>query len=597
MSIFQQITSKNFQVCYKNVKFKEKLFQYSRYFSSKSSTNQQETYNTSAAKTFVTFQDKVRKRRSEAKKSIIVQVQSAQSFKELYSYCSSFGNIKQMFHYSAGIEPMHFILVEFQQIDAVKAALSSGTFIENNTICPTHSQFLWFRAGAKKFSERKHKKIELSVTDGLKKLSSDCLKKELRCCESISDQINTLYDMSKLTDLESRLRFLTARQIEMSLAGMFPNAQVLPFGSSVNGYGKIGCDLDVVLTLDNEKEAPDSRLIFHCKGSSGVDRSLNMRNLETIGDILHLFLPGCTRVRKILQARVPIIKYYHQFTDVECDLSMSNVSGVHMSDFLYMMGALDPRVRPLVFTVRRWAKDVGLTNSTPGRWITNFSLTLLVLSFLQRPLHSPPILPALNTLVKSAGSKDSFVTEEGVNCTFLRDIDKLHHNVSNTESLESLLCEFFEYYSQFDFKTKSVCLNEAVTLSKPDHSPLYIVNPLERGLNVSKNVSLEELDRFREEVKNAAWLLQSTGDTNSPNWGLLSILGTIKHKSKLTFNFNSPKNHRLMHVKELFVEGENDVKISEIEFKNNVVKKQVEEIKKENVKLMKSLSSIKGTVR
>lgn len=74
-----------------------------------------------------------------------------------------------------------------------------------------------------------------------------------------------------------------------------------------------------------------------------------------------------------------------------------------MSDFLYMMGSLDPRVRPLVFAIRRWAKDVGLTNSSPGRWITNFSLTLLVLFFLQRPLHSSPILPSLNTLVKSAG--------------------------------------------------------------------------------------------------------------------------------------------------------------------------------------------------
>lgn len=67
------------------------------------------------------------------------------------------------------------------------------------------------------------------------------------------------------------------------------------------------------------------------------------------------------------------------------------------------MGALDPRVRPLVFAVRRWAKDVGLTNNTPGRWITNFSLTLLVIAFLQRPLQSPPVLPPLNSLFKSAG--------------------------------------------------------------------------------------------------------------------------------------------------------------------------------------------------
>lgn len=47
--------------------------------------------------------------------------------------------------------------------------------------------------------------------------------------------------------------------------------------------------------------------------------------MEAIGDLLQLFLPGCSQVRRILQARVPIIKYYQQLTDIECDLSMSNM--------------------------------------------------------------------------------------------------------------------------------------------------------------------------------------------------------------------------------------------------------------------------------
>lgn len=75
-----------------------------------------------------------------------------------------------------------------------------------------------------------------------------------------------------------------------------------------------------------------------------------------------------------------------------------------MSDLLYIFGSIDSRVRPLIFTVRKWAHDIGLTNSAPGRWITNFSLTLLVLAFLQKPQMSySAILPSINTLVKSAG--------------------------------------------------------------------------------------------------------------------------------------------------------------------------------------------------
>lgn len=65
--------------------------------------------------------------------------------------------------------------------------------------------------------------------------------------------------------------------------------------------------------------------MFHCKASSGSERSTAQRHMEAIGDLLQLFLPGCSQVRRILQARVPIIKYHQQFTDVECDLSMSNM--------------------------------------------------------------------------------------------------------------------------------------------------------------------------------------------------------------------------------------------------------------------------------
>jgi poly(A) RNA polymerase len=75
-----------------------------------------------------------------------------------------------------------------------------------------------------------------------------------------------------------------------------------------------------------------------------------------------------------------------------------------MSELLYILGEVDWRVRPLVFAVRSWACEIGLTNPTPGRWITNFSLTLLVLFYLQQQ-HGKfsPVLPTLNTMISLAG--------------------------------------------------------------------------------------------------------------------------------------------------------------------------------------------------
>lgn len=161
--------------------------------------------------------------------------------------------------------------------------------------------------------------------------------------DQISDQISELYNLTKLNDLGLRLRFLTARQAESTLSGVFPNVCAYPFGSSVNGFGKMGCDLDVVMRFNENrvsefvvtrklfqcvtflKENESSRLVFHCKAGSGSERSTNQRNMEAVGDLINLFLPGCSQVRRILQAKVPIIKYHQHLTNIECDLSMSNM--------------------------------------------------------------------------------------------------------------------------------------------------------------------------------------------------------------------------------------------------------------------------------
>ncbi|ERL89575.1 poly(A) RNA polymerase, mitochondrial [Dendroctonus ponderosae] len=538
--------------------------------------------------TFTPFMEMLQNRRMEASRSVLVQVQSAQSYKQLFTYCESMGKVKCMFHYTEGPEPMHFIIVEFESESDVANVLRSSSHIQENHSVPVASQFLWFRAASKKFGTLKASaQAKLTLENGTDVRNENDLKAALLRCNTVSEQIEQLHSLTKLNDVGHRLRFLTAKQVETTISGMFPRICAFPFGSSVNGFGKMGCDLDIVLRLTQDRENDNSRLIYHCKAASGSERSTNQRNMETIGDLIHLFLPGCNQVRRILQARVPIIKYYQHLTNVECDLSMSNMTGIYMSDFLYMMGEIDPRVRPLVFAIRKWAKEVNLTNSSPGRWITNFSLTLLVLAFLQKPLQSPPILPTLNRLAKLAGPNDYYVTEDGIDCTFLRDITKLKFQTQNTSSLEVLLREFFEYYAQFDFGAKAICLNEAVAISKPEHSPLYIVNPIEKGLNVSKNVSIEEVEKFKIEVRNAAWILESK-ERNYESTGLIAILDSKDHiKNKLPFVL-SAKNNRLMEISELFDEEERNSDPN-VEYKNDEVKKQVRAIKKKTTETIKSL--------
>lgn len=57
----------------------------------------------------------------------------------------------------------------------------------------------------------------------------------------------------KLSDLEVRLRFHTAHYLEQYFSRLFENIKVLPFGSSINGFGRKRCDLDLVLVPEIEE--------------------------------------------------------------------------------------------------------------------------------------------------------------------------------------------------------------------------------------------------------------------------------------------------------------------------------------------------------
>ena len=75
-----------------------------------------------------------------------------------------------------------------------------------------------------------------------------------------------------------------------------------------------------------------------------------------------------------------------------------------MSELIYMMGCIDKRFQPLLFTIRSWAAARKITNPAPGRTPTNFTLVLLLVYFLQHK----KILPTFDVLFNHPGMK--FVT-------------------------------------------------------------------------------------------------------------------------------------------------------------------------------------------
>ncbi|ODM92369.1 Poly(A) RNA polymerase, mitochondrial [Orchesella cincta] len=555
--------------------------------------------------TFTRFHEYLSIRRQQAVKSLLIQVTNLNSAQEVRTYLqSNFGPLQALYHYSipkkgkgASVpSPVssqtsgdyHWLLAEFEDPQSARECIAKCRHADGTL--PFNSSMCWYRQPKSSKKQRRQKVDDgVAAEDEFPEIFSERLEgqtspPDYRKVKTLSEQLKVLEASSKLSELGIRARFFVASQLELAFANLFPRGCVLPFGSTVSGIGRQSGDLDLVLVPDSSeiftetdannnaellgggKEGDDGRLYYQSKlftANSSNARFQAQRVMETMADVIQLFVPGCTHVQRILQARVPILRFWSEFTDLQCDLSMTNASGVHMSELIYIMSQLEPRFPTLLFAIRSWASARKITNPVPGRQPTNFMFVLLLIYFLQKR----QLLPTLDILFNNAGIKDQRVTVDGIDCSFLRDKEQIMKHFSpqtQGESAAELLFDFFEFYSEFDFNSKGVSLVTGSSWGKPDTGPLYIQNPLERHLNVARNVSKEEVIRFKSECCSALWKLEtswnsihhsdknsSTSGSSSPTLHDLLLTPTLDSGSSSRSPGASAQDQRFQ-IKELF---------------------------------------------
>ncbi|NXG41012.1 PAPD1 protein, partial [Psilopogon haemacephalus] len=471
-----------------------------------------------------TFTEVQEERLEQAERTVLIKCPSKLNEKKLLQYLSSHGNIKSHFFFeNHGIHA----LIEFSEKDSI-ASLQDAVGVPSAAehYVPFKSRLFTLTLNNRVSQAARETPVHLSPQSHIPVKE---LIQKLCHADSISSQMYILLNEYQLTEENIKLRFLACSLVRDFARAYFPDSTVKPFGSSVNSFGKLGCDVDMFLDFHNtQKQAAKVKkgpfeMEFQMKRLPS-ERLATQKILSVIGDCLDNFAPGCVNVQKILNARCPLVKFSHQPTGFQCDLSVSNSIAIRSSELLYIYGCLDPRVRALVFTVRCWARVHGLTNSVPGSWITNFSLTMMVMFFLQK--RSPPIIPTLDQLKELADEKDKHMIG-GYDCSFVSDLSKIKPT-KNTETLEKLLGDFFEYFGNFDFRKNSINLRKGKEVNKPESSPLYIWNPFEQDLNISKNVNQPQLEKFIAMARESAWILQKEDKTqhtiDKEVWGLAALL-------------------------------------------------------------------------
>lgn len=110
------------------------------------------------------------------------------------------------------------MLIEFGSEGEVQDVLQScGSHHKDFDVMAVQSPFLWFRAasGDKENLEKNEK--TLTIKNGNDHMDEDILFEDLIKCETISDQIQLLYQRTTINDLGIRLRYMVARQVGTSL--------------------------------------------------------------------------------------------------------------------------------------------------------------------------------------------------------------------------------------------------------------------------------------------------------------------------------------------------------------------------------------------
>lgn len=189
-----------------------------------------------------------------------------------------------------------------------------------------------------------------------------------------------------------------------------------------------------------------------------------------------------------------------------------------------MLGEMDQRVRPLVFTVRRWTQDFPNKKQSKTLNLSSFIWTTLVLGFLQQ--LKKPILPPVNQLIEKTRPVDIRPSQDDRPYSFLRDLNELQFQTKNTSTLEELFMQFLEFYGTFDFSKHMISLKTGKSNQKPEFSPLQIMNPFEVDQNWARNVPQEGCAIIKYQAQQALSdfiFLIDESKKNKEQWGLLEL--------------------------------------------------------------------------
>eukprot|EP00931_Biecheleriopsis_adriatica_P021777 TRINITY_DN14149_c0_g2_i1.p1 TRINITY_DN14149_c0_g2~~TRINITY_DN14149_c0_g2_i1.p1 ORF type:complete len:385 (+),score=87.34 TRINITY_DN14149_c0_g2_i1:55-1209(+) len=256
---------------------------------------------------------------------------------------------------------------------------------------------------------------------------------------------------------------------------------VLPFGSSANGFGITGSDLDVTCYRPHFSEQ---------------DRLAALHELKVSFVPILQQDPSFEVVEAVWAARIPILRLKFEGS-LDVDLSLQNSEALLNTDLLKTYAKLHPTIRRVVLAVKLWAKALGLSGAPKGH-LSSYSLTLMAIYFLQ--VHPDLQMPCVPPEAFTQGA---------------RAADFEHLQWDCQLPVHELLSRFFYFYAwEFEWGTEvvSIRLGQRLYAGSPEFHQLpgqtywrlHVEDPFLLGRNLNCVLGAHQETVLKEQLTSAA---------------------------------------------------------------------------------------------
>ncbi|XP_077418389.1 poly(A) RNA polymerase GLD2 isoform X2 [Vanacampus margaritifer] len=310
--------------------------------------------------------------------------------------------------------------------------------------------------------------------------------------DKLSAQMVMLFEMCQQqpSDLcrKEACRSLLQQDIRVSRMG-----QLYMTGSTMSGFASRSSDADLCYVLHESIKADPVSVL------STLQRI--MRSMNVVERL------------RLIRAKVPILRFQEKGSNLMFDLNVNNVVGIRNTFLLKSYAYAEPRIRPLILVIKKWAQHHQINDASQGT-LSSYTLVLMVLHYLQT--LEKPVLPSLQ--MDFPERFDPFL-----------EIDMIpegaqnipHYNSQNQSSLGTLLLGFLRYYAtEFSWKKNVISVRAGKALPRHNHLKwkdkfICVEEPFERK-NVARAVLKHEKFNYIKSQFIESWLtLRREMDLNS----------------------------------------------------------------------------------